>query len=593
MAESTTRPSPPAEVPFLDGGGRLHLYLLALTILFCWPILLSPFHPPVAHPASDVGNTQWNLWWVSQVLLGHAPGGATLMESPLLFHPLGANLAYTTVEWSYAVLLLPVRLLLGGWAQQVAALALATYLTGWFTWLAARQAGAAWIGAAAATLAITLHPYRLVEAQHLNVFSTQFFPLAMYLFLRLLANPGSGRLGAGLGVTAALCLATSVFHTLGCAILAAAMAVAGGWRFRQRPEELRRLLLRGLLAALILAPVAAWFVLHWSRAPAPVEFPLEARTRHSADPWQFLLHPRLRLPLTGMEAEPVTFGEGNRAMTWFLPGYLLGALGLWGAWRNFRRGAAVPAVLAIIYAVLSLGPRLKLGLPAEPNPEASTIPLPGALLTFLPGLGTLRTSQHFGFLATICLALAAAPMVDALAGRLAERLPVRRLPLLLLALVLVETYIRPIPSFPDRLDAVSGALARVAAPGEALVPLPQAHYQTRALFMYHQTIHGLPIVGGYLSRDPMDFEEWRAERRWLVELEELGNGAIAELSEEAWANFLADIDAHGIAWFAFLTPAGREDRRHRVYPEELSRHLDVELVFRDDFEAVMALRPGE
>jgi hypothetical protein len=439
-----------------------------------------------------------------------------------------------------------------------------------------------------AAAAITLHSYRLVEAQHLNLFTTPFLPATVWLMMRLRAAPGDRRAAVGLGVTALAALATSLFHALGAGLAALVLAVAALWAHRG-DTAWRGVYTRSLaIAALPAAPMVGWLVGGMLAAPRPAAFPVEARAHHSADVWQFVVPPRARLAATGAESDPVDFGSGNRALQWYLPGYLLTAGALWR-----RRPRAVLA-LAGGFAVMALGPLLKLGSPADLNPAPTGLPLPAALLAWVPGFGTMRSFGHFGFLAAQCLAIGGAPAIDAAGRWLARRGAPPAAALLLVLVPVAECYHGSVASAPLPLRDAAEFLATAEPRGTPLITMQNRFYQPRGLFMYHQTIHRRPILSGYLSRDPANWDEWTAARRWPLELEEIGDGGRAAFSPEAAAALRDDIAALGIRHLYIFTAGRGGDRVARVRAALAGAGIASELVeWEAEVVLLLAPRPGK
>lgn len=499
---------------------------------------------------ADLGQTQWNLWWVAQVLTGAAPPGSSLLFSPVLFAPVGGNLVWHTGDLFWGIVLLPLRLLAGPLVQHNAALILATWLTGWFTYLAARQAGARTAGALIAAIAIAIHPYRLGEAHHLNIFSTSFLPLALYLLLRLgpprsgAAQPRAFVLAILLGLCGAGVLLASLFHAFCIAIIAVGMIA---WFLIHGDSAYRRSLPISLVPAMVIPlPIVAWLGIAMVRAQAPPGFPTSQLEGSSADVWQYILHPRLRMALGGSPtsaAELYLMGS-FRPLQWYLPGYLLAILAILVSIRD--RSVRPWLYGAAAFALLSLGPSLKIGSPAYINPGATALPLPYRLLLWIPVLGTVRSLWHFGFIATILAAIAGARGIDMLLHWSARR-NVPRAGLILGTIVFLESFVGSIPSVPRADSPMIIALRDDPRPGAVIVQ-PFALYEIRGLAMYDQTLHQRPILTGYTSRDPQSFELWKQQRRWPVEMEQslFGRGPMSPAADQNYRQDISEIPTMSI-----------------------------------------------
>jgi len=557
-----------------------HLLFLALTFLLGPSLMLRFGEAPIGETVADPAQTQWNLWWAGRVIesaLGgdSLPAGDHFYQTSLLFHPLGTSLAWHTTDLFWGVLLWPLQGTVGALGQHALALLLATYFTAWASWGVARQLGCGPVAAACATAALALHGYRLGEAHHLNIFSTFFFPLTLLLLLRFRAEESRAGSIVALAATAWLVLFASPFHAFGCGLLAllAATAVVAF-----DPENRLRFVKRCLLALLLALPALGLQAMLLSGAERPPAFGGDVQARSAADSWQFVLHPRLRMAWAGVDAES-PWNELYRGQIWYLPGYLLTLIlgaGLVATQRFGPRGRAATLLVlgGAFFWMLGMGPWLKLGSPWEINPAPTGIPLPGALAAFVPGLGTMRSVWHFAFLGTMLMTFAAALMVE----RLTTRFDWARRPVVMVLLPLMvaaENQVGTIPTTESRLDESALVLA-MQPDADAVVPLPQLLHEIRGMFMFQQTIHGRPLVGGYISRDPQSFDAWKSERGWLQELEEVGTGRRIAMSFQSEVNFREDIAKHRLGWVQIELPGVVESTYRDGVARELGR-----LGFRD------------
>ncbi|MCC6548188.1 hypothetical protein IT570_13560 [Candidatus Sumerlaeota bacterium] len=589
MTDST--PQSPV-IRFFDGGWKAHGVFLALSVFFCLPMVMHPMDVPMGPPLGDTMTTQWNFWWVDQVIRGKVAPGDGLLHTSMLFHPLGADLSYHTMEFTYAVLLWPLRLMGDGFLQHNASLFLATYLMAWATWLAARQWGAGRFGAALCATALTLHGYRLAEGIHLNIFSTYLFPLTLYLLKRMLVDESRWRVAIGLGVAGNLAVMTSLFHTLECLIFTLLFVALTACLNR---DLLRRMTPTLVVALLIVAPAAIWTGWHLATAPKPPQFSAAGQSVHAADVWQFLIHPRLRMALTGIENDWLTvFLNGEqRAWTWYLPGYLCVAAAIASAFalkkHGIRSGGTTLLWMGLFFWIMSLGPALKIGSPTELNPEPSAIPLPGRLLSLVPFLGTMRSVWHFGFSGTVCITIHAALWME-MGMRLIVRERRRLIQILALAIVAGESFMGPLNVFANRMDGAAKFVAAQASPG-AVAIFPQYFHQYRGFFMYHQTIHERRIVGGYLSRDPIAFEDWKKDRQWPIDLEEVGYGRLPALGRDSAAKLRADVEAHDIRLVEIYDDSKEKWFSTRI-SDAVTRVVPGGVAYRDQDTMVITIREG-
>jgi uncharacterized membrane protein len=167
--------------------------LIALAMTF--PLVLN-FRSSVPLGAADLWHNYWNFWWWKQCLL-------TLHQHPywtqFLFHPSGASLVFYTHSPLNMLVSLPVNVLFGPAAAYNFCVVLALWLSGFGAYLLVKDLTGHSRGAFLAGIVFAFFPQHVEQTlEHLNLFSTEFMPLAGLFLLRL------GRTGmveqAGLGV---------------------------------------------------------------------------------------------------------------------------------------------------------------------------------------------------------------------------------------------------------------------------------------------------------------------------------------------------------------------------------------------------------
>ncbi len=202
------------------------------------------------------------------------------------------------------------------------------------------------------------------------------------------------------------------------------------------------------------------------------------------------------------------------------------------ATRKQRRGAktrqqpaAAPASLSTsawfwvlaagVFAVLALGPVLKINGRSDLLPGGGEIPLPYALLyRIIPFIKLSRSVSRFDVLVMLCLGVAAAFGVAVLTRWAARRSIAARsapstlhpppstlalaIPLLASALILFEFLPTPYPVSPPDTPGWYATLAADPAQ-EAVLNLP-ANYE-RPWYLLYQITHGKPLATGYVTRD--------------------------------------------------------------------------------------------
>ncbi len=193
------------------------------------------------------------------------------------------------------------------------------------------------------------------------------------------------------------------------------------------------------------------------------------------------------------------------------------------AWALRRHGSAPDVrrwtVVAACFAVWSLGPYLVV-LGANTG-----VLLPQALATVIPVLNNARIPGR----AMVPVALAIAVIIALALGRNgAQR---RRLAAAAIALAVIEGLAAPLPLVaPD--DPGVYAEVRADRAGGSVLPIPlgirdgfgaQGFLEHDAI--YQQTVHGHPLVGGFLARVPPRVSAWYNEVEPYRTLLELSSGA--------------------------------------------------------------------
>jgi len=169
---------------------------------------------------------------------------------------------------------------------------------------------------------------------------------------------------------------------------------------------------------------------------------------------------------------------------------LLAAIALWRAPRRAWPWAG----LALIFAVLALGPSLTVG------DIDRGVPLPYALIGQIPLLNIARVPNRLALVVTLCLAvlggLALVSLRQQVGPRLGERTRLT-LTVLLAAALLAEHLAVPFP-----MEAVSAPpfYQQLAASSEPGTILEIPYCKQCSITNYRQTVHGRPVIGGYISR---------------------------------------------------------------------------------------------
>ncbi len=476
-------------------------FLLA-AIVYTWPLVLHLGDRVV--DGIDVGQSIWNFWDASHWLVG----GTGWFHTTMLYHPLGADLYLHTWFPALSLPLAPLTLAAGPVVAYNVAQLLGFTFTGITGYLLCRDLGASRWGAVFGAAGLDFCAWHLVRLHgHLNLTSIYWIPLYLLCLFRLarpLAQTAVQRAVWPLltGLTLVLAALTEFQQVVYVAVPTVLWLTQ---RLLDRGQARRGLLGAQVAtawvgAALALAPLLAGVVRE--QAGGDYVHPEFAQVvTFSADLLGYFV-PFQYNTFVGPAVTPFVntlWGklDTERALSLTLTLIVLGGWGLW----QLRRQNRYWFNLLIVAGVLSLGPALHIA-------GRTSIPLPYLALYLLPGGDSLRVPARFGLLVVLALAVAAALAITSWEQGWQAAPPgsptVRRRKLALagafLALAL-ET-----ATFPNATVAVTapvfyGQIAHDTAPQRAIVDVP---LRDESIYEYYQTIHGHPLVGGYLSRDRID-----------------------------------------------------------------------------------------
>ncbi len=506
------------------------LAYLLLTVAMAWPL---PLHLATHVPSGgDALLFLWDLWWFRQA----AEAGTSPFHTTLLYHPFGVTTVFTTLASLESAIAVPLQWLgLGPVACYNLLLLFSSAAGAWGTWALARRITGSSAAAFVAGVAYGWSPYHAarVVGGHLNLASHQWLPLYILGVLGTLdavwpgaaeegwradtqGPPTRGRgarqrrivLWATLaGVSAAATAATEFTYAAFLVLWTLCYLAYRGrplWRERAWGALRAALLPLGaivLLAIGLTAPllIAAGREILDDSSGYMYSSPLETLT-YSADIVQYLvpneLHPLASAGLRAYISDIA--GTPNVAERIVAPGWTVLALALVAValgWR--RRGIRFWGWTFLLAAVLSIGPVLHWAGRVYFTPFNVSIMLPYALLYELPGFAVMRAPLRFAVL----VSLAGAILVAYTLARLRSRwTAVGNLAIVLTFALLIAESLTVMPLAAVGRSAVATALRDDPVPG-AVLDLPLS---PRVDYLWLQTQHERPIVGGYLARQPPD-----------------------------------------------------------------------------------------
>ena len=468
----------------------------------------------------DWGQNLWALWWTRRSLL-------VLAQHPFftnyLFYPEGVTLLFHPLDVSDGLLALPVYGAFGGDIAYNLIILLSFILGGWGAYLLALyltgQRGPSFV----AGLVFVLSPYHFlrIDLGHLNLSTLQWLPFYA-LFLLKFVQEGSRR-SAALAVFFWVFTALhSWYYVVYCGLLSIAILFWPGRRVNEsgpwppvRPHSsapvrfftrLRRVSSVLAAALLLLIPLLApMFWLLNSTTLVGAHNPV----RHSVDGLSFWVAGPPSTWATWFEPVWIAYAAQNRepGASAYL-GYSVLSLSLVGLIsRRRRRQTGWWFVVGLGFTLLALGPRLQIAgqifeipLPYQFLAEL----IPAFSLTGIPGRFVVMTSLALAMLTAYGLATLIR-VSQRLAESVKSQAPFTMLPRLrpdLLcwlagALIGLEYLAAPL-----RLSPTEAAdFYRVMAADSESYAVLDIKWDANFL-MHAQTVHGKPLIGGWLARLP-------------------------------------------------------------------------------------------
>jgi hypothetical protein len=498
----TSESSPPPPIPLLLT--PLLGYLL-ISLIATWPLVthLQGWVPGLG----DWGQNLWALWWIRQALL-------TLAQSPFftnhLFSPEGVTLLFHPLDVSDGLLAMPLYGLFGGDATYNVMALLSFVLGGWGTYLLALHLTQHRAASFVAGLIFVLSPYHFlrIELGHLNLSTLQWIPFYL-LFLLKFIERGSKR-SAGLAIFFLVFNAlNSWYYVIYCGLLSLAVVFSprlkGCSPLRLHPVQvlqsallrLGRIIFILAITLIILSPLLLpMFQLLSTTTLIGEHNPL----RHSVDLLSFWVPGPPSTWAGWFEKVWISYAAQNRepgASAYVgYTGLGLSLLGLIS--RRWRRQTIWWLAVALGFTLLAMGPQLQI------NGQILDIPLPYQLLSqLIPTFSITGIPGRFVVMTSLVLAMLAAYGLATLAGWWQNKTSTNISPinsaLLVTAVLLITLEYLAVPL---RLSStgLDDFYHTMAADPESYAVLD---IKWDANFLMHaQTVHGKPLVGGWLARLP-------------------------------------------------------------------------------------------
>ena len=414
---------------------------IALALVFTLPNSIHPTQSLLGRGGDNYLHA-WFLWEFARAV-AH---GQNPFHTSLILYPMGANLAWATTDILGQIMAMPFSLTLGPIFTYNLSLVLQLALAAFFAHLLCQHVSG---DAAAATIGGMLFgfsPFLLAHARgHLSLVTA--FPLPVYVLAlgRLLGrDKPSWRDGALLGLALALvALANYEYALIFLLFTLVILAIDLGGVGLPMVEKLWMPLLTSAAVCLFcLAPILLMMLKDYGvTKPAP----LEDATSYSADAWSFFV-PSPEQFLFGhyVRELPAQFfvGPGGIEGIEFigLTALVFAVIGCWVARGNQRRWAGRAMVAGIVFALMSLGPKIHiLG-------RSFSLPAPAAPLYKLSVMRFLREPARLSIVTILCASLLASIGMAFTFSKLKIRWKRSVFACVIGAIVLLEYLAYPFPS---------------------------------------------------------------------------------------------------------------------------------------------------
>ncbi|PDW03728.1 hypothetical protein [Candidatus Viridilinea mediisalina] len=483
--------------------GVILLYTLC-AILISWP-MVRYFTTGIigAEHGVDAFQGTWNLWWVATAL----SSGRLPFFTNILYYPTGVDLFWQTSQVAHGITALPITLLLGPLAGFNWTVLLSFVLSGYVTFLFAREVTGHTLGSLLGGMVFAFSPYhvqRMVDGP-VEVTAIHWVPLYLFALYTLLERPTWWRsllcglllvwVGLGGWYYGLFCVMTT---GLAAAVWLFVPGPGQPWRWPDRQAWMR--------AIWGGTPAIWWLILIAPQLQGLMSEPdklwdlREIHALRSADLLDFFL-PNPLHPLWGEAIWAAREQRYPGAVIWNVAlgwvGIAVGVLGAVTAWPLVRRWVALIGLTLL----LAMGPTLRIA------GYDTGLPLPFMLLQDIPGIRSGQRPSHIMVIASVLLAILVAYGFAWLSRRMTARAAGGLAAGLIALLLAFDAYAGPMLIQQREVHPFYHTLGPAPFDAEgnprgAVMPLPLYIQVNRSENLTTQIVHRWPILGGYLARPP-------------------------------------------------------------------------------------------
>jgi len=523
----------------------LLIYTL-ISVVMTWPLGGNLFSRYLMFSGIDEYQFVWSFWWTRYALLERHTWP---LFSDMLYHPFGTSLAFNTNASLLALLGIPITTVWG--AESAYNLAVfASFIFSAFTMYLlvnylVRDRRAAFLGG----VIFAFSTFKFWQATgHLDNISTQFFPLYVLFFIKMLREPASQLRYAGFaGLTLGFIFLTDYYQTVYalffslCYLVYYLLGHDGGQAEDVAPAR-RRISNRAAWITLVKRLITLTVVFVVIASPLLAADIIDIRNGYYvkaggedifyADMAGFFV-PASKLftaiPWLNEANRPIIHGGGIESLVY--AGWVVIVLVAVGTMRLARRLAEFRFWLAFLLLcfLFALGP--------QPHLLGKALPIPGPYLLWesVPLLNNACIPARFDLLITFAAGVLVGYTVRAILGWLPQRWPQVRpatlaalFLILITPLMLIEHLTLPFiakgynlthPIIFDQIAATPGDFAVLTLPTYS-----NGNIIAEPLAMYDQTMHQKKILAAYISRPLPDFATYYQDERFISALSALPQG---------------------------------------------------------------------
>jgi hypothetical protein len=463
------------------------LLLLLITVLYSYPV---PFY--LSDKLIGGGADAWQFPWNNYTFRQQVTAGKNPYYTDIIFAPVGTSLSlhsYTEFNSAVGLLLSPF---LNDVAQTNLMILLSTFLTATGTFLLVRHITKSSIAGLFSAIAFTFCPFRLVRmGGHVNFALTQWLPLAIWSFLRLMES-SRWRYAIALGFFFALAHYSNQYYSVYLILILAVLFVTGLFLIPEWRQwiTVHKVLISFFVALICLSPLLLRYFHDFKEGDlrSRERFELAKETAVSPDDY---VHPNVMNHWIAKMLPRAAVTGADKKLSPGLITLFTGLAGLVLALRNKARLLLGFFLMGFLFLLLSFGPTMQVG--------ATEIFLPYALLLKIPLINHVRIPTRFTIVVTLSLSILAGYAVSILVRNRFQW--VRRFAVpLMFCLLLFE--LLPVPVHMGRFETSSAFREIGKTPGSLLLNLPFRFDALASRQMRHQPIHRQKIFDGRISRRP-------------------------------------------------------------------------------------------